>query len=214
LVVQSAAFTAMSSASAAAFATSATAPCPAFAAFASFASAESAFAAIPAFAPAQSAALSAWRVFHVHQHLLQLLWLVQRLRQLLREHEQPHLRRRRPWVAVLVLRSRHRLQRLRREPPGVSASLASEASATASITAFAATAAIATSKAATTILVGESATVSTFASSAAFASTTTAAAAASVPLPTWRGCRVHQHVLRLLLLWVLRQVHVLRGPKY
>ena len=35
--------------------------------------------------------------------------------------------------------------------------------------------------------------------------------AAAVPLPTGRGCPVHQHVLRLLLLWVLRQVHVLRG---
>ena len=54
--------------------------------------AESAFASIPAFAPAQSAALSAWRGVPLRQHLLQLLWLVQRLRQLLREHEQPHLR--------------------------------------------------------------------------------------------------------------------------
>jgi len=55
------------------------------------------------------------------------------------------------------------------------------------------------------------------ASTSAFAakvSTSASAAiptAAAVPLPSGRGCPVHQHVLRLLLLWVLRQVHVLRG---
>jgi len=38
--------------------------------------------------------------------------------------------------------------------------------------------------------------------------------AAAVSLPTGRGCPVHQHVLRLLLLWVLRPVHVLLGPKH
>ena len=110
-----------------------------------------------------------------------------------------------------MLLSRHRLHRLWPESPGVSTSIASKASATASVTAFAATTAVATAKAATTILVCESAALSTLASITAFASTTAAAAAAAVPLPTWRGCPVHQHVLRLLLLWVLRQVHVLRG---
>ena len=51
----------------------------------------------------------------MHQHVqLQFLWLLQCLRLLLLEREQRHLRRRRPWVAVLVLLSRHRLQRLRR----------------------------------------------------------------------------------------------------
>ena len=45
---------------------------------------------------------------HVHLHLLWLLqWLPERL--LLLKPEQRHLRRWRPWGAVLVLRSRHRL---------------------------------------------------------------------------------------------------------
>ena len=41
---------------------------------------------------------------------------------------------------------------------------------------------------------------------------TAEAPTAAVPVPTGREFLVHQHVLRLLLRWVLRKVHVLRGP--
>ena len=51
-------------------------------------------AAAPAVAPAgttPNSPVSSWCGLRVHKHLLQLLWLVQQLRQLLREHEQPPL---------------------------------------------------------------------------------------------------------------------------
>jgi hypothetical protein len=86
-----------------------------------------------------------------------------------------------------VLRSRHRLQRLRRRPATcIPASFAAGPSTIAAIAAAAAAAAAA----------------------APIAAIATTAAAA---LPTGYGCPVHQHVLRLLLLWVLRQLHVLHG---
>jgi len=124
----------------------------------------------------------------VHQHVqLQLLHLREWLRLLLLEREQRHLRRRRPRVAVLVLRSRHRLQGLRRRPATcIPASIAAGPSTIAAIAAAVAAAAPAAPIAAI-------------------------AATAAAALPTGHGCPVHQHVLRLLLLWVLRQVHVLRG---
>ena len=76
---------------------------------------------------------------HVHLHLLWLLqWLPERL--LLLEPEQRHLRRWRPWGAVLVLRSRHRLQRLRRRPRDTSASVAAGPSTIAAIASAAAAA--------------------------------------------------------------------------
>ena len=78
---------------------------------------------------------------HVHLHLLWLLqWLPER--QLLFEPEQRHLRRRRPRIAVLVLRSRHRLQRLRRRPATcIPASIAAGPSTIAAVAAAAVAAA-------------------------------------------------------------------------
>ena len=172
---------------------------------------------------------------HVRLHLLRILqWLLHAtewLGLLLLEREQRHLRRRWPRGAVLVLRSRHGLQRLRRRACDTSASIASVASTIATIAAAAAAAApiasiaaAAAAAAPTAILVAEpakaapdSTPASKSASIPAFAAVSTRFApisvpsAAAVPLPTGRGCPVHQHVLRLLLLWVLRQVHVLRG---
>ena len=50
-------------------------------------------------------------------------------------------------------------------------------------------------------------------STSASAAKVSAASAAAVPRPTgYRTC-VHQHVFCLLLQWVLRTLHVLRGPK-
>ena len=170
---------------------------------------------------------------HEHVHL-QLLWLLQWLpeRPILLEPEQRHLRRRRPRVTVLVLRSRHRLQRLWQPPRRSSASFAAGASTIAAIAAAAAAAAatapiaaIATTAAAAASLVAEpakaapdstpaakAAAISAFAAVATRIAPISVPSAASVPLPTGRGCPVHQHLLRLLLRWVLRQVHVLRGP--
>ena len=85
-----------------------------------------------------------------------------------------------------MLRSRHRLQGLRRPARCSSTSIAAGASTIAAIAAAVAAAAPAAPIAAI-------------------------AATAAAALPTGYGCPVHQHVLRLLLLWVLRQVHVLRG---
>jgi hypothetical protein len=86
-----------------------------------------------------------------------------------------------------VLRSRHGLQGLRRHTAAcVPASVAAGPSTIAAIAAAAAAAAAAAPIAAI-------------------------AATAAAALPTGHGCPVHQHVLRVLLLWVLRQVHVLRG---
>ena len=84
-----------------------------------------------------------------------------------------------------MLLSRHRLQRLRcaRHVPTAITALAPTASAIAAAKAAAAPAALTAAKAAT----------------------------AAAALPTGYGCPVHQHVLRLLLLWVLRQLHVLHG---
>ena len=134
-----------------------------------------------------------------------------------------------------MLRSRHRLQRLRRRPatcipasfaagPSTIAAIAAAAAAAAAAAPIAAIAAAAAAAPPTAKLVAEpskaapdhtpAAKAAAFAACAAKVSTSAAAAipaAAAVPLPTGRGCPVHQHVLRLLLLWVLRQVHVLRG---
>jgi len=158
----------------------------------------------------------------VHQHVqLQFLWLLQCLRLLLLEREQRHLRRRRPWVAVLVLRSRHRLQGLRRRPaacipasiaarPSTIATIASAAAAAAPIAAIAAATAAAAPTARLVAEPTQSAPVSSFAAKstaiaacAAKVSTPAAApfpSAASVPLPTGRGCPVHEHVHVQLLL--------------
>ena len=169
--------------------------------------------AVPSAGSTPHSPVSTWCGIRVHKHLLQLLWLVQQLRQLLREHEQPPLRRRRAWVAVLMLLSRHRLHRLRpaRHVPTAITALASALAPTASSSALAPTTAAA---AAATLLVAKSAKATALSADAASASILAAISfptAAAVPLPTGRGCPVHQHVLRLLLLWVLRQVHVLRG---
>ena len=176
---------------------------------------------------------------HVHLHLLWLLqWLPER--QLLFEPEQRHLRRRRPRIAVLVLRSRHRLQRLRRRPancipasiaagPSTIAPVAAAAVAAAPIAAIATTLAAPAAPAPAAQLVAEpaeaaakatlAATATAIAAFAAKVSTSasaakvSAASAAAVPRPTgYRTC-VHQHVFCLLLQWVLRTLHVLRGPK-
>jgi len=82
---------------------------------------------IAAFAPSAAAIASASSVsaestsvsprcgICVHQHVqLQQLRLGEWLGHLLLAAEQPRVRRRRAWVAVLVLLPRHRLQRLRR----------------------------------------------------------------------------------------------------
>ena len=75
-------------------------------------------AAAPAVASAVSAknsTVSPWCGIRVHQHVqLQQLRLGEWLGHLLLAAEQPRVRRRRAWVAVLVLLPRHRLQRLRR----------------------------------------------------------------------------------------------------
>jgi hypothetical protein len=192
----------------------------------------------------------------VHEHVhLHLLWLLQWLpeRQLLLEPEQRHLRRRRPRIAVLVLRSRHRLQRLRRRPancipasiaagpstiaavasaavaaapPSTIAAIASADAAPAPIAATASAAAQPLPKIPAAKLVAEpakaapdstpSAKAAAFAAFAAFATKFAAISlpsAAAVPLPTGRGWPVHEHVLCLLLQWVLRTLHVLRCPK-
>ena len=53
--------------------------------------------------------------------------------------------------------------------------------------------------------------IAAFAAKVSTAAAAATASAAAVPLPTGHWCPVHQHVFCLLLLWVLRQVHVLRG---
>ena len=81
-----------------------------------------------------------------------------------------------------MLRSRHRLQGLRRRPAAcIPTSIAARASTIAAIASAAAAAAPAAPIAAI-------------------------AATAAAVLPTGYGCPVHQHVLRLLLLVVLRKV--------
>ena len=86
-----------------------------------------------------------------------------------------------------MLRSRHGLQGLWRRPATcIPASFATGSSTIAAIAAAIAAAAPAAPIAAI-------------------------AATAAAALPTGYGCPVHQHVLRLLLLWVLRKLHVLRG---
>ena len=160
---------------------------------------------------AKASSQSAWRDFDLHQHVqLQQLRLGEWLGHLLLAAEQPRVRRRRAWVAVLVLRSRHRLQRLRRRCASfIFPSVTAVAPTTAPIASAAAQPA---SETAATKLVAEpskaapdptpAAKATAIAACAAKVSTPAAApfpSAASVPLPTGRGCPVHQHVLRLLL---------------
>ena len=147
---------------------------------------------------------------------LQLLRLREWLGLLLLATEQPRVRRRRPWGAVLVLLPRHRLQRLRRRRAfclfASLTALAPALSPTASASALAPTTAAA---AAATLLVAEPAEAapeSTLAAETAALAAISFPTAAAVPLPTGYGCPVHQHVLRLLLRSVLRKIHVLRGP--
>ena len=98
---------------------------------------------------AKASSQSAWRDFDLHQHVqLQQLRLGEWLGHLLLAAEQPRVRRRRAWVAVLVLLPRHRLQRLRRRCasclfPSVTA-VAPPTVPKVSATALAPTAAIAT----------------------------------------------------------------------
>jgi hypothetical protein len=105
-----------------------------------------------------------------------------------------------------VLLSRHRLQRLRPAwpTPRVSAPTARLVAEPSKAAPDSTPAAKATAKSSTSACAAK---VSTAASAAM-------PTAAAVPLPTGRGCPVHQHVLGLLLRWVLRKVHVLLGPKY
>ena len=180
--------------------------------------------AVPSAGSTPHSPVSTWCGIRVHKHLLQLLWLVQQLRQLLREHEQPPLRRRRAWVAVLMLLSRHRLHRLRpaRHVPTAITALAPPTVPNISATTLAPTAAIATAEAAAATLAaaaaqldaesGDSA-ISAFAAKVSTSAAAATASAAAVPLPTGYWCPVHQHVFCLLLRWVLRTLHVLLGPK-
>ena len=125
-----------------------------------------------------------------------------------------------------MLRSRHRLQRLRRRRAFcLFASVTALAPTTVpkiSATALAPTAAIATAEAAAATLAaaaalldaesGDSA-ISAFAAKVSTSAAAATASAAAVPLPTGYWCPVHQHVFCLLLRWVLRTLHVLLGPK-
>jgi hypothetical protein len=183
---------------------------------AAFAAAFTATSVAPAVS-AEGPTVSPWCGIRVHQHVqLQLLRLGEWLGQLLLATEQPCVRRRRAWFAVLLLLPRHRLQRLRRRRAfclfASLTALAPALSPTASASALAPTTAAA---AAATILVAEPAEAapeSTLAAETAAFATISFPTAAPVPLPTGYGCPVHQHMLRLLLLFVLRQLHVLRGP--
>ena len=58
----------------------------------------------------------------------------------------------------------------------------------------------------------EAAPESTLAAETAAVAAISFPTAAAVPLPTGRGFPLRQHVFRLLLLFVLRKLHVLRGP--
>jgi hypothetical protein len=116
-----------------------------------------------------------------------------------------------------VLRSRHRLQRLRRRRAFcLFASVTALAPTT--ISKFAATALAPTTAAAAaaTLLVAEpteAAAVSSLAAETAAVAAISFSAAAAVPVPSGRGFPLREHVFRLLLRWVLRQIHVLLGPK-
>mgnify|MGYP006875111369 FL=1 len=151
---------------------------------------------------AKASSQSAWRDFDLHQHVqLQQLRLGEWLGHLLLAAEQPRVRRRRAWVAVLVLRPRHRLQRLRRRCASfIFPSVTAVAPTTASIASAAAQPA---SETAATLLVAEpaeAAPASTLAAETAAFAALAPASAAAVPLPTWRSWRVHEHVHVQLLL--------------
>ncbi len=183
------------------------------AAFAASAAATSVAPAVSAEGPTVSTRCG----IRVHQHVqLQQLRLGEWLGHLLLATEQPRVRRRRAWVAVLVLLPRHRLQRLRRRRAfclfaSVTA-LAPALAPTASASALAPTTAAA---AAATLLVAEPAEAapeSTLAAETATVAAISFPTAAAVPLSTRRGFPLRQHVLCLLLLFVLRKLHVLRDP--
>jgi len=116
-----------------------------------------------------------------------------------------------------VLLPRHRLQRLRRRCAScLLPSLTAVAPPTVpkfSATALAPTTAAAAAATSLVAEPAEAAPESSLAAETAALAAISFPTAAAVPLPTGYGCPVHQHVLRLLLRWVLRKIHVLLGPK-